>query len=239
MATLAPPVAGAPLPPPAELQVLAAWAPELADTFVALACDLALVLDDQGRIVHLTQHDERPLAPPHWQGRPWADVVADDSRAKAAQMLHDVITSGHAGRREVNHQGVGGAELPLACSAARLGEDGPVLVVAHDLRALSALQQRFVAAQEALERSYWNAQAQQLDRAGGRKPGLADPALVQALGQLVERFVHEQGPLPANKARRLAERHFLARAIERAGSPDALARALVGGKRPRTRRSRT
>ena len=45
----------------------------------------------------------------------------------------------------------------MAYSAARLGESGPMLAVGHDLRAQAALQQRFVAAQEALERSYWNA----------------------------------------------------------------------------------
>ena len=41
---------------PADLQVLAAWAPELADTFVALACDIALVIDTDGRIAKLAQH---------------------------------------------------------------------------------------------------------------------------------------------------------------------------------------
>ena len=46
-----------------DLAALSAWAPELADTFVALACDIALVLDEQGVIRKLTQHASQPLLP--------------------------------------------------------------------------------------------------------------------------------------------------------------------------------
>ena len=36
-----------------------------------------------------------------------------------------------------------------------LGRDGPVLAVGRDLRAVSAIQQRFIDAQQAMERDYW------------------------------------------------------------------------------------
>ena len=49
---------------PGDLEVLAAWAPELADPFVALACDIALVVDGDGRIATLAQHEAQPIAPP-------------------------------------------------------------------------------------------------------------------------------------------------------------------------------
>lgn len=251
MAPLAPPVAGGTRgPAPADLEVLAPWAPELADTFVALACDLALVVDGQGSIVRLAQDEAHPIAHADWLGRPWIDVVDTDSRPKVAQMLADVAAHGHATRREINHRGVAAASVPMACTAARLGHQGPLLVVAHDLRAVSALQQRFVAAQEALERSYWNAQAQGADRGGrperpdrpergaSRKAPAPDPTLVDAVGRLVEQVVREQWPGPSHKAKHLMERHFLERAIQRAGSVEALAKALRGGRRGMPRRSR-
>jgi transcriptional regulator PpsR len=40
-------------------------------------------------------------------------------------------------------------------AAIRLGRDGPVLAVGRDMRAIAAIQQRFLDAQQALERDYW------------------------------------------------------------------------------------
>jgi hypothetical protein len=231
-------------PASADLQVLAAWAPELADTFVALSCDIALVIDAQGRIVKLAQHDAHPIAPPGWIGLPFAQTTSDDSREKVDQMLAEVAVSGHARRREINHPETLSGPAPVAYSAARLGEHGPTLAIGHDLRAQAALQQRFVAAQQALERTYWGAAspAPHAAPAGAvltdgerRSLGLAalppdpqssdldDSELVRALGRLVERIGHDALPGLLRDARRLAERHFIARALQRAGSVDALA----------------
>jgi hypothetical protein len=238
-------------PQPADLEVLAAWAPELADTFVALACDIALVIDAQGRIATLAQHETQPIAPPGWIGSAWMDTVSLDSRDKVEQMLADVEAAGHARRREINHPNAIGGAAPVAYTAARLGEQGPTLAVGHDLRAQVALQQRFVAAQEALERSYWNAhrhlhggaeapapmsEAERaslgLDNSGAASTrDIDDSELVRALGRLVERIGHDELRDLLRDARRLAERHFLARAAQRAGGLDALARALGVSRR--------
>jgi hypothetical protein len=259
MATLASTVGGPPHHP-ADLQVLAAWAPELADTFVALACDIALVIDTDGRIAKLAQHDAQPIAPASWIGRDWVQTVSPDSRSKIEQMLADVAATGHARRREVNHPDALGGPAPVAYSAARLGETGPMLAVGHDLRAQAALQQRFVAAQEALERSYWNAQ----QRAPGRTdapalltrdekdslglgqqaseiddPELADHELTRALGRLVERIGQDELPGLLRDARRLAERHFLARALKRAGSKEALKKSLGVSRRTMSRKKKS
>jgi transcriptional regulator PpsR len=43
----------------------------------------------------------------------------------------------------------------MAFAAIRLGAGGPVLAVGRDLRAIAAIQQRFVEAQQELERDYW------------------------------------------------------------------------------------
>jgi nitroreductase len=255
-------------PPSSDLKVLAAWAPELADTFVALSCDIALVLDAQGRIVRLSQHEARPIAPTAWTGQPWRDTVADDSRDKIDAMLEEAASGGMSRRREVNHPDAVGGPAPVAYSAARLGHDGPTLAIGHDLRLQVELQQRFVAAQEALERSYWHAQsrwgpssaepaaipappapAERMTLSERRSLGLDDgppdlhdlddTELVRALGHLVERI--EQGALPdlLRDARHLAERHFLQRALQRVGSEEALARALGVSRRALTRRGTT
>lgn len=68
-----------------------------------------------------------------------------------------MASSGAASRRrEVSHPGQGGDELPVTWSAIRLGADGPVLAVGRDLRAVAAIQQRFVEAQQDMERHYWS-----------------------------------------------------------------------------------
>ena len=255
MATLATSSTAVGEPHPADLQVLAAWAPELADTFVALACDIALVIDADGRIAKLAQHDTHPIAPTSWIGCDWAQTASPDSRDKIEQMLADVAATGHARRREINHPDALGGPVPVAYSAARLGETGPMLAVGHDLRAQAALQQRFVAAQEALERSYWNAQQRlpspadvpalmtrsERDSLGLGKDASAldDSELVRALGRLVERIGHDELPGLLRDARRLAERHFLARALKRAGCKEALKKSLGINRRAASRKKKT
>jgi hypothetical protein len=203
------------VPQPADLDVLAPWAPELADTFVALSCDIALVIDAQGRIATLAQNSTQPIAPPVWVGSAWIDTVSPDSRAKVEQILADVNASGQARRREINHpQAVGGA-VPVAYSAARLGKDGPTLAIGHDLRAQTALQQRFIAAQAALERSYWDTNQTQRLVDAAHHSGIDDDELAHALGRLLERIDQDELSGLLQDARRLVESHFMARAAQR------------------------
>jgi hypothetical protein len=236
---------------PADLQVLAEWAPELADTFVALSCDIALVVDSDGRIAKLAQHDSHPIAPAAWVGQMWAATVGEDSRAKVEQMLAEVAQTGQGRRREVNHPDAIGGAAPVAYTAARLGEQGPSLAIGHDLRAIAYLQQRFVAAQEALERSYWNAHQPARDDAAMRMTeserqslGIAsggaesDAELLRALDRLYDRIGHDTLPGLLRDARRLTERHFLARALQRAGSDAALVKSVAGARRTLSRRKK-
>lgn len=261
-----------------DLAALSAWAPELADTFVALACDIALVLDDQGVIRKLTQHAAQPLLPgADWVGLHWVETASTDSRAKVLQMLADVAARGVARRREINHpqtpsvaaaaaaeaQEAQGAPVAVAYTAIRLGEYGPTLAVGHDLRTQADLQQRFVAAQQALEQSYWQAQQNQPTHAAvaanrplaaaeraqplrsaanartGGAPAAPDPqsqALLNALDGLQERIGRDALPGLLRDAKRLIEQHFLERALERTGSEAAVARSLGISQRTLTRR---
>ena len=146
-------------PAPADLGSLSGFAAELAEAFVALSSDIALIIDDQGVIQRVAQSHDTPISPDAggWVGRAWADIVSDDTRRKVGLMLTDLQSTGMARRREINVVGAAADGVPVAFSALRLGASGPVLAVGKDLRAVSAIQQRFLDAQQELERGYWRA----------------------------------------------------------------------------------
>ena len=142
-----------------DLAALSAWAPELARTFVSLASDIALVIDQNGVIRNVAQGVAEPIAPgaQHWVGRPWIDTVSGDTRPKIEHLLKDVAATGIGRRREVNHPLSAQNSIPVAYTAIRLGEDGLVLAVGRDLRVVAAIQQRYVDSQQEMERGYWQA----------------------------------------------------------------------------------
>lgn len=145
-----------------DLGPLSPWAPELAQAFVTLASDIALVMDEQGviRTVAQGRHggDETMLPEARtWVGRRWVDTVSADTRTKVDQLLTEVARTGLARRRELSHPIDEGASVAVAYTAVRLGQDGPVLAVGRDLRAIGAIQQRFLEAQREMERGYWQA----------------------------------------------------------------------------------
>lgn len=142
-----------------DLGALSGWAPELAETFVSLASDIAVVIDPQGVVRNVSQGGAQPLAPraDEWIGHAWADTVTGDTRAKIEQLLQEAQSGVVARRREVNHTSLGGDDVPVAYTAIRLGEHGPILAVGRDLRAIASMQQRFLDAQRDLEKGYWQA----------------------------------------------------------------------------------
>lgn len=142
-----------------DLGALSAWAPELAKTFVSLSSDIALVIDANGVIRNVAQGSGDPMAPgaQQWVGRAWIDTVSGETRPKIENLLKEVGATGIARRREVNHPLTPGISVPVAYTAIRLGVNGPVLAVGRDLRAIAAIQQRFIDNQQDLERGYWQA----------------------------------------------------------------------------------
>ena len=144
------------LPDPADLDALAGFAPELANTFATIASDIALVIDAAGVIRNVALGDAAiGRRADEWVGCQFIDTVTQDSRSKLELLLKDVRSTGVSRRREVNLAVAGGVNIPVAFAAIRLGANGPVLAVGRDLRAIAAIQQRFVAAQQELERDYW------------------------------------------------------------------------------------
>ncbi len=143
----------------ADLGTLSGCAAGLARAFVSLASDIALVIDEDGIVTAVAQNEQSPMSATasQWVGRHWAETVTGDTRSKIESLLADATTGGLGRRREVNLASEPGADLPVAYTALRLGERGPVLAVGRDLRSMAAIQQRFLETQAALERSYWRA----------------------------------------------------------------------------------
>jgi transcriptional regulator PpsR len=139
-----------------DLSALSDYAPELAATFVRVAGDIALVLDTDG-VIQAVELGGEALAPSlqEWTGRSWVDTATRETRRKIEQLLKEAVSTGVSRRREVNHPSSSGTNFPIAWAAIRLGEQGRVLAVGQDLRAITAIQQRFVEAQQRLERDYW------------------------------------------------------------------------------------
>ncbi len=135
---------------------LSELAPELASTVVRVAGDIALVIGEDG-VIRTVAEGSVPLQGQEadWVGKPWAETVGGPARQKVELLLQEAQRHGVSQRRELNHPVGGGTEIPVSWAAVRLGERGPVLAVGRDLRAVSAIQQRFLDAQQELEREYW------------------------------------------------------------------------------------
>ncbi|MFM8566888.1 MAG: transcriptional regulator PpsR [Gemmatimonadota bacterium] len=135
---------------------LSGLAPDWAAKLITATSEVALVVDRGGIIRHVEfSGTEAPVdGAEGWIGTPWVDTVTPESRGKIEQMLREATAAGTTRRRQVNHPSRAGADIPVAYNAVR-AEDGSVVAVGRDLRAISTLQQRLVDTQQAMERDYW------------------------------------------------------------------------------------
>ncbi|MFO0074103.1 MAG: transcriptional regulator PpsR [Gemmatimonas sp.] len=129
-----------------------------AASLLAVAGDIALVMDGAGVIRDValmgggdTQFDTAT----QWIGRPWNETVSGDSRGKIDTLLKEAIHQGVSKRRQVNHLMGDVMDVPVSYTTIKLGRDGSLVAVGRDMRHVSALQQRLVEAQQAMERDYW------------------------------------------------------------------------------------
>lgn len=123
---------------------------------ITAAADVALVLDKDGVILDLAfDGDELDLeGGDRWLGKSWIDTVTIESRTKVQEIL-DAATAGEAPTwRQVNHATGQTADIPILYAAAEAGDDGKLIVIGRDLRAVAELQQRLVDAQQSMERDY-------------------------------------------------------------------------------------
>ncbi|MFE1598878.1 transcriptional regulator PpsR [Methylobacterium sp. ID0610] len=131
--------------------------PRTTGALLAAASDVSLVVDGDGVIRDAAFGAEGLAAEAgeRWLGRPWIDTVTVESRPKIASLLEDATPGAVTRWRQVNHPSAnGGADVPIRYSALRIPDDGRIIVIGRDLRALAALQQRLAESQQALERDY-------------------------------------------------------------------------------------
>ena len=90
-----------------------------------------------------------------WRGRPWVDTFGDDLGGKVMRMLADARENGVSAFRQVNQRFPSGLEVPMEYTTVRLGGKAGMIAVGRNLNAVSDLQSRLVAAQQAMEQEYW------------------------------------------------------------------------------------
>jgi transcriptional regulator PpsR len=130
--------------------------PVTASALIASSSDVALVVDAEGVIldVAFSNADLAKGVYQDWIGRPWVDTVTIESRSKIAELIRDTANRTASRWRQVNYPAVQGPDVPIRHAAIRYGVDRRLVVVGRDLRAMAALQQRLVEAQQAMEQEY-------------------------------------------------------------------------------------
>ncbi|OLS46393.1 transcriptional regulator PpsR [Rhodovulum sulfidophilum] len=133
-------------------------APEMLGEIIATACDVAIVLSPEGRVlsvlVNKDHHAHGQLD--HWEGRDIRDVLTQDSRPKLDARLEFFARGGETGKPvELNHADGEGWSFPVRYSFHTIGPDGStLLMLGRDLRPIAEMQMQLIEAQMALERDY-------------------------------------------------------------------------------------
>jgi transcriptional regulator PpsR len=186
---------------------------ETASKLITVASDIALVVSDarEGLILDLSLGSEAVSASvaDAWIGKPWADTVTLESRAKIESLLRDSSAKGLPRWRMVNHVSSGGPDLPVMYAAVQMNTEGRVVAFGRSMQTMANLQQQLVSAQQSMEREYLKLrQAEARHRllfqvaseavlivdAGNRKILEANPAAGRLLGEGTRRLVGHQFP---------------------------------------------
>lgn len=179
---------------------------EVAARLIATAADIALIVDNAGTIrdVALGNEELSREGCDTWVGQSWIDTVTKESQPKVEALLRDAGTSAPAKWRQVNQKSVRGGDVPIRFAAIAAGRGGHVVAIGRDLRAVSALQQRLLEAQQSIERDYSKlrqaetryrvlfhmaAEAVVIIDAQSEKVAEANPAASNLLGSAVKRVV--------------------------------------------------
>lgn len=122
---------------------------------VTASSDIALVLDRRGVVRDIAFGNPELAAElgGDWVGRPFTALVTIDSRPKIDALFAE-LDAAEPRARQANHPLPGGGTVAVSWSLRRLGGDGGLLAQGRDLRAVAALQQRLIEAEQSLERDY-------------------------------------------------------------------------------------
>lgn len=133
-------------------------APEMLGDIIAALADLALVVDDDGNIrsviTNPSNTDFDDLS--HWKDRNIREILRPDSIPKFDRAL-EAFLNGHTTAKpmQLNHtDDLHEWGFPVNYTLHRVGPEGSILLLGHDLRPISEMQQQLVKAQLALEQDY-------------------------------------------------------------------------------------
>jgi transcriptional regulator PpsR len=123
---------------------------------LSAAADLTLVLNADGVISErvFTGSDLSPDLFMGWPGKSWSDVSTVESAAKIGQMLEEARLGLPPRWRHINHPTPSGVDLPVRYSVMRAGSHGHFVAVGRDMRGYAAMQQKLLAAEQAMEQEY-------------------------------------------------------------------------------------
>jgi len=186
---------------------------DTAGRLITVASDVALVVSDAraGVIKDVSfGSDEIPAElADKWVGKPWAETVTQDSRAKVEALLRDSGAKGAPRWRMVNHKSHTGADLPVLYAAVKVNSQGRVVAFGRSMQPMATLQQQLVNTQQSMEREYLKLrQAEARHRllfqvaseavliidAASRKVLEANPAAARLLGEGSRRLVGRAFP---------------------------------------------
>ena len=128
-------------------------------SMVTAAADVTLIVDQAGMIRDYAFNNDdlaRDLdGAGRWRGRAWAETVTPDSRSKVETILREAAAGAAPRWRHVNYPvSPGEPPAPVHYCAVQVDELGRTVAFGRDLRAVSALQQQLIDAQQAMERDY-------------------------------------------------------------------------------------
>jgi transcriptional regulator PpsR len=141
------------------IQAFANLPPSDAASLLIAASDLTMLVDARGIVRDLQVGSAELAALEHddWLGRAWSEIVSVESRPKVKALLHEAHqASAQASTqrwRHINHTTPQGQDLPMLYSVLPAGE-GQVLAIGRDLRPFTRIQERLIAAQQAMQRDY-------------------------------------------------------------------------------------
>lgn len=133
--------------------------PEIVSEIISRIADLALVISSSGIVLGILSNPsfKLRLGLARWEGQPLVAHLNVESVPKFEERLATFLENGDALVRpiELNHSATEGQpEFPVRYSFHRIGTDGAILMLGHDLRPIAEMQQQLVSAQIALEKDY-------------------------------------------------------------------------------------
>ncbi|MBL8584631.1 MAG: transcriptional regulator PpsR [Rhizobiaceae bacterium] len=137
-----------------DVHLVDADACELA-ALLSAASDLTVVVDGSDVVRDLSHALNLPRGKNirWWRGKPIDKVVHEGSQAALRSALGEARCGKTVRRFEINHVVGSGAELPMQYSAMRIAEDGRVVLMGRDMRALSGLRAELLASRRSAEQT--------------------------------------------------------------------------------------